>query len=454
MDMKRKKNRKNRIRCGKSERFLKIVAVTVSLLFAALMLYPLVFAVSSAMKDNSQIYKVPPKLLPGKANSVSFVLDYTGQEFQDAEEMKDQMFKDNVLVMFGTNFKFADQSIMEIHVYGTREGRTLFHSRAHQMKLQMECDYGIYKRTAIKKEILLHDDRYVRACESIGYEFDEKGIDKVPEEGLADDFQDQIAPVIQEKYTTAGTLVSIGNRTKNLLSLESFKYYLDMPAYIYPQSERVVKYGFLTFVMNSVIVIGFAMIAQVILCSVCAFVISRQLSQRAGKFVLMFFLGGMMIPFASIMLPQLIMYREMGAYNNYAALLLPFLYPYGFYVYLYKGFFDQIPGSYFEAAALDGAGSWYLYSRICMPLSKPIISLIALQTFIGNWNDFFWAWLVTEDQNLWTLNVALYNISNNAGTKQNALMGLAVVTITPVILLSILFSRQLKQSIAASGVKG
>ena len=452
--MKRKKNRKNRIRCGKSERFLKIVAVTVSLLFAALMLYPLVFAVSSAMKDNSQIYKVPPKLLPGKANSVSFVLDYTGQEFQNAEEMKDQMLKDNVLVMFRTNFKFADQSIMEIHVYGTREGKTLFHSRAHQMKLQMECDYGIYKRTAIKKEILLHDDRYVRACESIGYEFDEKGIDKVPEEGLADDFQDQIAPVIQEKYTTAGTLVSIGNRTKNLLSLESFKYYLDMPSYIYPQSERVVKYGFLTFVMNSVIVIGFAMIAQVILCSVCAFVISRQLSQRAGKFVLMFFLGGMMIPFASIMLPQLIMYREMGAYNNYAALLLPFLYPYGFYVYLYKGFFDQIPGSYFEAAALDGAGSWYLYSRICMPLSKPIISLIALQTFIGNWNDFFWAWLVTEDQNLWTLNVALYNISNNAGTKQNALMGLAVVTITPVILLSILFSRQLKQSIAASGVKG
>ena len=452
--MKRKKNRKNRIRCGKSERFLKIVAVTVSLLFAALMLYPLVFAVSSAMKDNSQIYKVSPKLLPGKANSVSFVLDYTGQEFQDAEEMKDQMLKDNVLVMFGTNFKFADQSIMEIHVYGTREGRTLFHSRAHQMKLQMECDYGIYKRTAIKKEILLHDDRYVRACESIGYEFDENGIDKVPEEGLADDFQDQITPVIREKYTTVGDLVSIGNRTKPLLSLESFKYYLDMPAYIYPQSERVVKYGFLTFVMNSVIVIGFAMIAQVILCSVCAFVISRQLSQRTGKFVLMFFLGGMMIPFASIMLPQLIMYREMGAYNNYAALLLPFLYPYGFYVYLYKGFFDQIPGSYFEAAALDGAGSWYLYSRICMPLSKPIISLIALQTFIGNWNDFFWAWLVTEDQNLWTLNVALYNISNNAGTKQNALMGLAVVTITPVILLSILFSRQLKQSIVASGVKG
>ena len=406
------------------------------------------------MKDNSKIYEVPPKLLPAKANSVSLVLDYTGQEFESEEEMKDVMMQDNVLAMFGTNFKFADQSIMEIQVYGMRDGKTLFHSRAHQMKLQMECDYGIYKRTAIKKEVLLHEDRYIRACESIGYEFDPQGLEVSVEEGLGTQFEQDISSMLKEKYTTSGNLIKIGDKTKNILNLESFKYYLDMPAYIYPQSERVVKYGFLTFVMNSVIVIGFAMIAQVILCSVCAFVISRQLSPRAGKFVLLFFLGGMMVPFASIMLPQLIMYRDMGAYNNYAALLLPFLYPYGFYVYLYKGFFDQIPGSYFEAASLDGAGSWYLYTRICMPLSKPIISLIALQTFIGNWNDFFWAWLVTEDQNLWTLNVALYNISNNAGTKQNALMGLAVVTITPVILLSILFSKQLKQSIVASGVKG
>ena len=444
------KKNKNKIRYGKAERCLKIVAVTVSLLFAALMLYPMIFAVSSSMKDNSKIYEVPPRLLPAKANSVSLVLDYSGQEFESEEAMKDIMMQDNVLAMFGTNFKFADRSIMEIHVYGIRDGKTLFHSRAHQMKLQMECDYGIYKRTAIKREVLLHGDRYARACESIGYEFAPDGIDVSVEEGLGTQFEKDISSMIEEKYTTTGKLISVGDKTKNILNLESFKYYLDMPAYIYPQSERVVKYGFLTFVMNSVIVIGFAMIAQVILCSVCAFVISRQLSPRAGKFVLMFFLGGMMVPFASIMLPQLIMYRDMGAYNNYAALLLPFLYPYGFYVYLYKGFFDQIPGSYFEAASLDGAGSWYLYTRICMPLSKPIISLIALQTFIGNWNDFFWAWLVTEDQNLWTLNVALYNISNNAGTKQNALMGLAVVTITPVILLSVLFSKQLKQSIVAS----
>ncbi len=450
--MKKSKN-VNKKRLGKSERRLRIVALVVSLIFAALMLYPMIFAVSGAMKDNVKIYDVPPKLLPNKANSMSVVLDYS-DETGSEEQLKDKMMQDSILVLMGLSYKMQDQSIMEIKFYGTQDDKTVFYSRAHQTKLQMERDYGIYKGTAIKKDVLLHSDRYIRACDSIGYEFDLNGVSEEIPTGLEHKFEQQASDILAEKYETTGTLVSIGDKVKNLLNLESFKYYLQMPKYIYPENEMIQKYGFLTFVFNSFIVIGFAMIAQVILCSVCAYVISKKLSKRAGNLVLLFFLGGMMIPFASIMLPQLIMYKDMGAYNNYWALLLPFLYPFGFYVYLYKGFFDQIPSSYFEAAELDGAGSFYLYSKICMPLSKPIISLIALQTFIGNWNDFFWAWLVTEDQNLWTLNVALYNISNNVATKQNAIMGLSVVTITPVILLSLIFSKQLKQSIMASGVKG
>lgn len=213
------KRNKNKIRYGKAERRLKIVAVTVSLLFAVLMLYPMIFAVSSSMKDNSKIYEVPPKLLPARANSVSLVLDYTGQEFENEEAMKDVMMQDNVLAMFGTNFKFADQSIMEIHVYGTKDGKTLFHSRAHQMKLQMECDYGIYKRTAIKKEVLLHGDRYTRACESIGYEFNPQGIGEAVEEGLGTQFEQDISSMLGEKYATTGKLVRVRDKTKNILNL-------------------------------------------------------------------------------------------------------------------------------------------------------------------------------------------------------------------------------------------
>lgn len=433
---------------------LKITAVIFSCFFALLMLYPLIFAVSSAMKDNSKIYEIPPKLFPESANSVSILFDYSDFAYTDEDELLDLIKRDTILSLFGISHKLPDRSIMEIHFIATIKNNPIFHTRAHQMKLQMEKDYGIYKGAAIKTEVLLHKDRYIRALDSIGYQFNINGIKidlPVTDSHL---IESDLLTVLTEDYALNGTYLQSSITTKNSLNIESFKYYLEMPKYIYPNNEKIASLGFMTFVLNSIIVIGFAIISQVFLCSICAFVISRQLSEKAGKLVLLFFLGGMMIPFASIMLPQLIMFRKMGAYNNYFALLLPFLYPYGFYVYLYKGFFDQIPKSYYEAAALDGAGTFYIFRNICMPLSKPIISLIALQTFISNWNDFFWAWLVTEDQNLWTLNVALYNISNNAGTKQNALMGLSVVTITPVILLSIFFSKQLKQSIVASGVKG
>lgn len=451
---KNKDKKKNRIKYGKSERILKIVSMAVTLLFSVVMLYPFVFTVACAMKDSSKIYEIPLKLLPDEANSLSVVLDYTGMEFDSQEEMKNVMLQDNVLTMFSISYEMADAAVKEIHVYGIKDGKTIFHSRAHQIKLQMERDYGAYRGGMIKREVLLYGERYIKACNSIGYEFDADGLSRKAAGSQDEVWYAQVKGVLEGKYDTAGALVSVDHRVKSLLNIESFLYYLQMPAYLYPNNVRIANLGFMTFVLNSFIVIGFAMAAQVILCSICAFVISRQLPPRAGRYVLLFFLASMMVPFASIMLPQLLLYKQLGAYNNYAALLLPFLYPYGFYIYLYKGFFDQIPGSYFEAAALDGAGSLYLYTKICMPLSKPIISLIALQTFLGNWNDFFWAWLVTERQELWTLSVALYNISNDSGTKQNAIMGLAVITSLPVIILTIVFSKQIKQGVIGSGIKG
>ena len=439
-----------------SDLSLKITAILLTTVFACLMLYPLVYTASNAFKDNNKIYDLPPKLLPDPAQSLSIVIDYTDCEVSDPEELKQTILKDNVLTMFGLNYKLSKDSITEIKVYGTKNGKTIFYSRAHQIKLQMERDYGIYRGTVIKEKTLLLKERYKTANQNIGYEYNPDGLDYTHPSTYAIDNEllSRVEMHLSEDFPVQGRVYSMVTKTNNLLLLENFKYYLNMPKYAYGDNPAIARFGFMTFVGNSIIVIGWAILCQVFLCSICAFVISRMLSERAGKYVLLFFLGAMMIPFASIMLPQLIMFREIGAYNNYAALLLPFLYPYGFYVYLYKGFFDQIPGSYFEAAKIDGAGSMYLYRRICLPLSKAIVSLIALQTFISNWNDFFWAWLVTEDQKLWTLNVALYNLSNNQGTKQNSIMGLSIVTILPVILASLIFSKQLKQSIMASGVKG
>lgn len=441
----------SRMKLARGEMSLRLTAIILSFIFGAMMLYPLAYTIGNSMKDNRRIYDVPPSIWPNAAQSMSVVLEY--QPELQGDGLKDTLQRDAVLAMFGLQYKLADENLFEIRFYARQNDKIIFYARAHQTKLQMERDYGIYKDTVIKPNVLLLDERYQRACASIGFQYDPNGLSvSIPDE--SDDWTAKAEHLLADSYPVTGKPLRLSAHTDNKLLLESFRFYWEMPSYVYRKSPVVAQFGFLAFVMNTVIVIGFAILSQVILCSICAFVISRLLKPRAARLVLLYFLGGMMIPFASVMLPQLIMFRQMGAYNNYAALLLPFLYPYGFYVFLYKGFFDKIPSSYFEAAKLDGASNFYLYRSILMPLSKPIIALIALQTFIGNWNDFFWAWMVTEDPSLWTLNVALFNLSNNLGTKQNAILGLSIMTTLPVILLSIVFSKQLKQSITASGVKG
>ncbi|MDQ6422987.1 carbohydrate ABC transporter permease [Paenibacillus sp. LHD-117] len=438
-----------------ADKWLQIVAYVVTIGFVVLLLYPLLYTISNSAKDNVKIYDMPPSILPDRAQSMTVVVDYSKLGSVSEQDLLDAAMRDNALAMFSTGYELPRESIFEIQFYGVKDNKTVFYSRAHKMKLELIRDFGVYQGSVVKSDVLLHGDRYVRANNTIGYKFDPNGLDNKPKlSSLNDKYTTTLSGLFSEIYDLNGELTSTGVKTKNMLLLESFVYYLQMPSYVYSQNETIAEYGFLTFIFNTVVVIGWAIISQVFLCSISAFAISRLLSPKAGRYVLLYFLGAMMIPFASIMLPQLIMYKSMGSYNNYAALLLPFLYPFGFYVYLFKGFFDRIPNDYFEAARIDGASSFFLYAKIMMPLSKPIISLIALQTFIGNWNDFFWAWMVTENQSLWTLNVALYNLSMNGNTKQNFILGLSLVMIVPVILATALSSKQLKQSIMSSGVKG
>ena len=431
----------------------RVVSYFVTILFAILILYPLIYIGANAMKDSAKIYDTPPKLTPDTARSLSIVVDYSGME---EAGLLESIQKDHITAMLSTIYELPKESLFEVKFYGTMNGKTVYYARAHRGRIDLEKDQGVFQGVAITAQTLDYPERIQRAIDSMGYKFDLNGLNQTVDAAQLgqNELNETVGNFLQDTYGLNGNFKGTTLSVNNWLLLESFAYYFRLPSFLYANNKAVSNFSFFVFLFNTIIVIVWAMVMQALLCALTAFPLSRLLPRKTANRMLLFFLGTTMIPFVSVMIPQFTMFKSMGFYDNYAALLLPHLLPYGFYVYLYKGFFDQIPGSYFEAAELDGAGSFYLYTRICMPLSKPIISLIALQTFIGNWNDFFWAWLVTEDQKLWTLNVALYNISNNVATKQNALMGLAVVTITPVILLSILFSKQLKQSIVASGVKG
>jgi ABC-type glycerol-3-phosphate transport system permease component len=317
-------------------------------------------------------------------------------------------------------------------------------------------DVGIYKDRMIEKAILLQADRYKASAEDIGYVFDLKGLSyEYDTEELGKNYVNTVmGEFLTNKYEIEGDFIGTALSKNPLLMLENFVHYFELPRVIYAENPLISKFSFFAFILNTVIVIGWAMLVQILGCTIIAYALSRLFNKKMSRILLLFFMGTMMIPFVSIMIPQFIMFKEMGMYNNYAALLVPFLYPAPFSIYLFKGFFDRLPGSLFDASRIDGASEMFNYTRICLPLSKPIIAVIALQVFLANWNDFFWAWMVSERQEIWTLNVALYNLSKLSTIKPNFTMGLSVVTITPVVLCSIIFSKQIKNSIASSGIKG
>ena len=236
--------------------------------------------------------------------------------------------------------------------------------------------------------------------------------------------------------------------------IEKYAYYFALPKYMFSDSEAVAKYGLFAFAFNTFLTTVWAILCQVFLPALTAYPLARLLKKKTSDAVTMFFLITMMIPFVSIMVPQLILMKSAGMYDNYWAMLVPWLVPSPFYILLYKAFFQRIPHSLFEAARMDGAGEFYIFTKICMPISKPIISLIAIQAFIAGWSDFFWYFISTKQASLWTLNVAIFNMSESQAIKQNFLMGISVASVIPIIIFTFIFARQLKEGALGSSVKG
>ncbi|MDF2952477.1 MAG: hypothetical protein K0S18_2060 [Anaerocolumna sp.] len=135
-------------------------------------------------------------------------------------------------------------------------------------------------------------------------------------------------------------------------------------------------------------------------------------------------------------------------------MLLPYLYPAATFIILFKGFFDRLPQDLLDAAKVDGATEMYIYSRLVMPLSKSITAVVGLNVILGAWNEFFWLNFAANSTKLWTINVALYNIAASPNIDTNAIMGLSLITILPVIILSLIFSNKIKESLVGAALKG
>jgi multiple sugar transport system permease protein len=188
--------------------------------------------------------------------------------------------------------------------------------------------------------------------------------------------------------------------------------------------------------INTAIFCLLAILTQLTVNPLAAYVLSRYPMKSTAR-VLLFLLATMAFPAEVAMIPSFLLLKDLGLLNTFAALVLPAA-ANGYMIFLLKGFFDSLPNEIFESGQLDGAKESTLMMRLAMPLSKPVLGYLALLAFMGAYGAFMYAFLVAQDQRMWTLMVFIYQLQQSA---PKAVM-MAAVTLAAVPTLVVFLSAQ------------
>lgn len=164
-------------------------------------------------------------------------------------------------------------------------------------------------------------------------------------------------------------------------------------------------------------------------------------------------LAALVIPAQVAMLPLFLLLKYMGVVNTYLGVVIPGMASI-FGIFLIRQYALSIPDSLLEAARIDGAGEFRIYRTVVLPLLKPILVTLAIFTFMGTWNDFIWPLIVLTDNDLYTLPVALANLSGEHVQDTELMMAGSVMTVLPVLLVFLALQRYYLQGIMMGSVKG
>ena len=169
---------------------------------------------------------------------------------------------------------------------------------------------------------------------------------------------------------------------------------------------------------------------------------------------LLFFaiLGTLMIPIQVILVPEFLITSALGLLDTPWGVILPRAAE-AFGIFMVRQFMVSIPDELLEAARLDGAGEFRIFLRVVLPLSRPVIAVLVIFTFMWRWNDFAWPLVVLTDHANYTLPLGLNLVRGEVNPEWGQVMALALIGLAPTVLVFLLFQRYLIQGIASTGLK-
>ncbi|GAB3538009.1 carbohydrate ABC transporter permease [Arthrobacter tecti] len=206
-----------------------------------------------------------------------------------------------------------------------------------------------------------------------------------------------------------------------------------------------------TWFGNSVVITGIVTVLTVTVNLLAGYAFAKLNFPGKGAIFLLV-LSTMMIPVQVIMVAQFRLVTELGIYGTFWAVIFPSAAS-AFGIFLARQFIIAIPDELLEAARMDGAGSIRVFLRIVLPLCKPLIAVLTLLTVMYQWNDFAWPLIALKDSELFTLPIGLLFLQGQFTTDYGAIMALALISVTPIVLLFLVFQRYFVQGLARTGIR-
>jgi multiple sugar transport system permease protein len=208
------------------------------------------------------------------------------------------------------------------------------------------------------------------------------------------------------------------------------------------------------YIINSVIVVIGAVAGNLFSCSLAAYAFAR-LKFRLKTLWFSIMLMTIMLPIHVVVVPQYIIFNQLGWINTFIPLILPkFLATEAFFVFLMVQFIRGIPRELDEAARIDGCGHWRIFTRVMLPLMGPAIATTAIFTFIWTWSEFFISLIYLTTPDKYTVPLALRSfLDATDGSNWGAMFAMSIVTLVPIFLAFLFGQRFLVKGIATTGGK-
>jgi len=264
--------------------------------------------------------------------------------------------------------------------------------------------------------------------------------------------------ILRTALSTNGSLA--GNAT-NLLpadfNLGAFQrvFGLQSPEDAVAQGGSGAQIDFWIYVRNSVLFASITTIGAVFFSAMAAYAFAR-LRWRGRNVVFSLFLATMMVPPIFTALPNFLLIKNLGLLNTMVGLVLPYIFMTPFAIFFLRQFFLNMSREVEEAAMLDGAKHLRIFFQIILPNAAAPIATLALLTFIGQWNEYFWPLLVGQDESVRVLTVGLgvfKSQSPQGAPDWSGLMAATLVSALPVLVLFAVFGKKIVNSIGFSGIK-